>query len=98
MRTTKETLVKDIFYEATNGLRTAGNIADGYCLIYEIAANNYRWALQGYWKQVDEGADAREVLDKMVAQTLRNTYDSKYMPTGKTRIIERAYNTFRRLM
>lgn len=98
MKATKETLVKDIFYEATNGLRSLDNFVDGYTLIYEIAANNYKWAIADWWKEVVNGADAREVLDKMVTQTIRNTYNGNLMPTAKSRQVESAYYTFRRMM
>ena len=98
MRTTKETLVKDIFFEATKGLRTLDNYVDGYTLITEIAANNYKWAIAAWYKAVEDGADPRKVLDEMVDRTERNTYNSNYQPTTKSKAIMQAYYTFRRLM
>jgi hypothetical protein len=98
MKATKEELVKDVFYEATNGLRNRDNFIDGYTLIYAIAENNYKWAIKDWWQEVSDGADAREVLDKMFEQTLRNTYNGNLMPTAKSRQVEQAYYTFRRMM
>ena len=98
MEATKEDLVKDVFYEATRGLRSLDNLVDGYTLVYEIAANNYKWAIKDWWQEVSDGADARKVLDEMVEQTLRNTMNGNYMPTAKTRKVEDAYYTFRKLM
>lgn len=74
MKANKTTLVKDIFFEATNGKRNANNYVDGMWLIETIAANNYKWAIEKWWEELVEGKrDAKSILDSMVDSTYSNT-------------------------
>lgn len=96
MKATKEQLVKDIFYEATNGLRSLSNFADGQILIELLTRLNYKKAIEKWWNEVDEGRNAYWVLNEMVAQTLFNSYGVKGTPTPTTIEIRKAFKPFKK--
>lgn len=53
MRLTKKQMVKEIFFEATIGQRSANNFVQGMGIIDAIAENNYRWVIQRAWDTVN---------------------------------------------
>jgi hypothetical protein len=92
---TKIEMVKDIFYEATKGKRCAANFIDGMFLIETIAKHNYKWAIERWWNEVNEGRIAYWTLNEMVTQTIHNTYNSNCMPTPTTARVREAFHTFK---
>lgn len=95
MKRTKEVMVKDIFFAATNGKRCLGNFVDGQILIEMIAKHNYKWAIERWWNDVVEGRNAYWTLREMVNQTISNTYGCNCTPTPTTTLVRNAYNAFK---
>ena len=95
MRLTKEEMVRDIFFLATNGKRNRDNAVDGMHLVYMIAENNYRWAIKDWYDEVDANTDnAAVIFKKMVDSTIRNTMGVNYNHTDRSLGVIRAYNQF----
>lgn len=70
---TKLDLVKDVFFAATEGKRTPQNYPEGMFVIEQIAANNYKWAIEDWHNQWESGTKtANEILDKMADMTYIN--------------------------
>jgi hypothetical protein len=94
MTHTKIDLVKDIFFEATRGMRTADNFVEGQYLMDEIARNNYKSTIKAAWDDLDEDRKpAHKILGELVDITARNTYNANLQPTPRTREIEYIYYT-----
>ena len=96
MKRTKEIMVKDIFFEATTGVRAASNFVDGMFLIESIAKHNYKWAIERWWNEVSEGRNAYWTLNEMVTQTIHNTYGCNCNPTTTTKYVREAWQAFKR--
>lgn len=96
MKRTKLAMVKDIFFEATNGMRTTSNFVDGQILMEAIAKHNYKWAIEKWWNEVSEGRNAYWTLNEMVMQTIHNTYNCNGMPTPTTAMVRNAFYTFKK--
>lgn len=92
---TKETMVKDIFFAATNGRRCAKNFVDGCFLIEAIAKHNYKSAIERWWNEVNEGRNAYWTLNEMVNQTISNTYSAACLPTPTSKAVRDAFHTFK---
>ena len=61
-------------------------------LMDEIASNNYKWAIDSWLEDYQSGKkSAEKVLNEMVHQTVRNTYDRNAHPTVRSKRIEEAY-------
>jgi len=69
-RLTKKEMVKDMFFLATDGLRTTANFVAGMGVIDAIAEHNYRTTIQEAWDEVSEAGDSKTA--KMVMHFLRN--------------------------
>jgi hypothetical protein len=96
MKRTKLAMVKDIFFEATNGMRTRSNFVDGQFLMEAIAKHNYKWAIEKWWNEVSEGRNAYWTLNEMVHQTLLNTYGCNATPTATTMEVRKSFQPFKR--
>ena len=94
MKPTKLTLVKDVFFAATCGKRTADNFVEGMWLIEIIAKNNYAWAIR-YWVEqyVSGELTAEDTLRRMVDMTYMNTCGVNGM-TATSKEVLRAYGKF----
>lgn len=74
-RLTKKQMVKDIFFLATEGQRTADNFVRGMGIIDAVADNNYRWVIQDAWDEVYKEGDrstARRVMHYLGNATSMN--------------------------
>ena len=79
MRQTKQEMVKDIFFAATVGIRSAENFPEGMWVIEMIARNNYKEYIKALWDELDREtaekakATAHRLLDQLVDWTYINT-------------------------
>lgn len=98
MRLTKEQMVKDIFFLATQGKRSTSNYVDGMWLIETIAKNNYAWAIKDWWNQVEENPTlVGAVFYKMTKQTHSNTQGvrgDRIVETDTSRRVWKVYDIF----
>ena len=83
MRLTKKQMVKDIFFLATNGQRTADNFVRGMGIIDAVADHNYRTTIQEAWDEVNEAGDritARRVMHFLGNATSENLCTASGFP------------------
>lgn len=84
MRQTKQEMVKDIFFTATDGIRSTKNYPEGMWVIEMIAKNNRKDTIADLWQELDERANtgasrldlystSRRLLAKLVDWTYINT-------------------------
>lgn len=78
-RLTKKEMVKDIFFTATEGKRTARNFVQGMGLVEAIADNNYLWVVRRAWDLVQRDAWASGMKRISACVQLRGLVDSTRM-------------------
>ena len=96
---TKQEMVKDIFFAATDGKRNTSNFVKGMWLIETIAKNNYKRTIETSWTELTEATVdtyrrvARHLLYKLVDCTWNNTWGVNG-PTETSREVKSAYRMF----
>lgn len=72
MKLTKIQMVKDIFFLATEGQRTADNYVQGMGLIEAVADHNYRDIIQMAWNKTTDVATAKAQMRTLSTLTYYN--------------------------
>lgn len=93
MRPTKKEMVKDIFFLATEGRRTADNFVQGMSVIDAIAENNYWVTIQRAWERATGPSTAREKMHWLCHLTYWNLSGVKG-PGARANYFRADYNVF----